>query len=114
MAEQETLNLKVEGSIPSRPIVVCLGLLLLTPSAVPAASAHESPPGCTSSGVRFNLSGLGIIQRNGDVVSVTPSIGNFEGIGRDTLLGGIGRDTLLGGAGRDRLLGGPGRDLQRQ
>ena len=77
MAEQETLNLKVEGSIPSRPIVVCLGILLLTLSAAPAASAHESPPGCTSSGVRFNLSGLDIIQRNGDVVPVTPSIGNF-------------------------------------
>jgi uncharacterized repeat protein (TIGR01451 family) len=49
--------------------------------AVPAgpAGAHESPTNCTSSGVRFALTGndIGVIHRNGDVISVTPKIGNF-------------------------------------
>jgi len=44
--------------------------------------AHQSPAACTTSGIRFQLGGsgdssIGIIHRNGDVVSVIPRVGNF-------------------------------------
>ena len=59
-------------------VVLCATTAALAVAATPAA-AHESPAGCTTSGVRFQVSGndIGIIHRNGDVISVTPRVGNF-------------------------------------
>jgi uncharacterized repeat protein (TIGR01451 family) len=75
LAEQETLNLKVEGSIPSRPIAVLLSLLLLGLTAG-SASAHQSPPGCSADGTHLALDGGFTIQRNGDSVPFTASVSN--------------------------------------
>jgi hypothetical protein len=44
--------------------------------ATPVATAHVSPPGCAGNGLDADIQGPGAVQRNGDVVSLTPSYSN--------------------------------------